>query len=268
MRLLKKRMIALALGGGAARGLCNVGILKQLEKNFGRKKMPFDMMVGSSIGGLVGAAYCLGVPIQKIEEAALTVSSSRLVDFSLNSTGVLKGEKLEKIIKSMLDGKGFEDFEIPFAVTTTDIQTGEELVHTSGELVKLVKASCSWPGFFSSTEIDGRLLADGGIRNSVPTKAAYAMGASFVVATNPGFAISDEKIDNVFKALVQSIQIMGAELNEYQAEIANVVIKPELKNIHQFDFDQAQYIMAQGEQAAHDCMKELKRKLWFHTLTG
>ncbi|MBU0570786.1 MAG: patatin-like phospholipase family protein [Candidatus Omnitrophica bacterium] len=268
MRMLKKRMIALSLGGGAARGLSNVGILKELEKNFGKEKMPFDMMVGSSIGGLVGAAYCLGVPVQDIEDAALKVSSSRLVDFSLNSTGLLKGEKLEKIISKMLDGKGFNDFQIPFAVTTTDIETGEELVHTSGNLVRIVRASCSWPGFFSSTEIDGRLLADGGIRNSVPTKAAYAMGATFVVATNPGFSISDEKIDNVFKALVQSIQIMGEELNEYQAGIANVVIKPELKNIHQFDFDRARYIMARGEDAARECMKELKRKLWFHTLTG
>jgi len=266
MNILKKRKIALALGGGAARGLSNIGVLKVFERHFGRGKMPFDLVTGSSIGSLIGAAYCLGVPISTIGKTALKFSSSKLMDFSLNPTGLFSGNKMGKIIDGILDGKGFDDFVVPFAVTTTDLQTGEEFIHTSGDLAQLVRASCSWPGFFSSTEVDGRLLADGGIRNSVPTKAAYKMGGTFVVAVNPGFAVTEQKIDNVFKALVQSMQIMGEELNDYQASMADFFIKPVLKDIHQFDFDKAEYIIRQGEIAAEEHMSELKKKLWFHTL--
>jgi len=266
MNILKKRKIALALGGGAARGLTSIGVLRVFERHFGREKMPFDLVTGTSIGSLIGAAFCLGVPMGEIEETALKFSSSRLMDFSLNPTGLFSGNKMEKIISEILSGRSFDDFVVPFGLTTTDLQTGEEFVHTSGDLVKLVRASCSWPGFFSSTSIDGRLLADGGIRNSVPTKAAYHLGATFVVAVNPGFAVTDDKIDNVLKALVQSIQIMGEELSDYQSGMADFSIKPELKNVHQFDFDKADYIVKQGEIAAENAIKEMKHKIWFHTL--
>ncbi|HNX91128.1 MAG TPA: patatin-like phospholipase family protein, partial [Candidatus Omnitrophota bacterium] len=151
--------------------------------------------------------------------------------------------------------------KIPFALTTTDLQNGEELIHTSGDLVRLVRASCSWPGFFSSVDVDGRMLVDGGLRNSVPTKAAYLLGGTFVVAVNPGFAISSEKIDNAFKALAQSIQIMGEELNAYQAYAADLAICPEIKNVDQFGFDKSEYIMKQGDIAAEAVMEKLKRKL-------
>jgi len=262
--IFKKRKIILALGGGAARGLSNVGVLKVLEQSFGRDKMPFDMVIGTSIGSLIGAGYCAGVPVDEIEKEALQFNWPTLVDLGLNPTGLLKGNKLENIINDMIGEKGFSDLKIPFALTTTDIETGEELVHTSGDLVKLIRASCSWPGFFSSVEIGGRLLADGGIRNTIPTKAAYQFGATFIIAVNPGFAVKTHKIDNALKALVQSIQIMGHELNSYQVRSADVAIEPVLKDIDQFDFDKAALIIREGEIAAHKSMDQLKRKLLLH----
>lgn len=261
MGLFRKGKTALVMGGGSARGLCNIGVLRVLEKHFGRDNMPFDMIVGTSIGSLIGAAYSMGMTPDELEEKTRSFNWQSLVDFGLYPTGLIKGDKLEKIIRECVDSAGFEDVKIPFALTTTDIETGEELTHTSGNLVKLIRASCSWPGIFSAVEIEGRLLVDGGVRNSVPTKAARELGATFMIAVNPGFAVTKNEVNNVVKALVQSVQIMGEELNAYQSQVADVVIKPPLKWIDQFDFDKGPSIIKEGEEAAEKAMKKLKYKL-------
>ncbi|MFH1798164.1 MAG: patatin-like phospholipase family protein [Candidatus Omnitrophota bacterium] len=263
MELFRKHKIILAMGGGGARGLSNIGVLKTLEKHFGRDKMPFDMVIGTSIGSLIGAAYCLGKTPEELENDALQLNWPSLVDLGLYSTGLVKGDKLEKIIVKTTGKNGFENIKIPFALTTTNLETGDELVHTSGDIAKLIHASCSWPGIFSAVEIDGKLLVDGGVRNSIPTKAAYKLGATFVIAVNPGFCVKNQKVNNVLKALIQSVQIMGEELNAYQSNAANLIVKPELKDIDQFDFNKAGIIIKQGELAMEEKIKTLKRKLRF-----
>jgi NTE family protein len=264
MGLLKKRKVVLCLGGGSARGLANIGVLKVMEKHFGRGKIPVDMIVGTSIGSLIAGAYCLGMPLDELAERARGFSWQKLVDLGLFPTGVIKGDKLEEVIKDCIKNGRFEDAKIPFALTTTDIETGQELTHTHGDLTKLIRASCSWPGVFNAVRIGGRLLADGGVRNSIPTKAAYDLGATFVIAVNPGFAVKNQKINNVVQAMIQSVQIMGEELNSYQSGAADISIKPDLPNIDQFDFEQAVFIIRQGEAAAEAAMRKLKRKLFFH----
>ncbi|MBD3378941.1 MAG: hypothetical protein GF408_00565 [Candidatus Omnitrophica bacterium] len=257
----RRPKVVLALGGGGARGLTNVGVLKVLEEEFGSGSMPFDMVVGTSIGSLIGAAYCLGVPPARLEKAAGGFSWPNIVDIGLHSTGLITGKKFENIITDLIGDKGFEDMKIPFALTTTDIENGEELTHSSGDLVRLIRASCSWPGIFSAVEIDGRLLSDGGIRNSIPTKAALEAGAGFIIAVNPGFSVKDQKISNILDTLVQSVQIMGEELNRYQSKEADIAITPELKGIDQFDFDKADAIIRQGEKTARTHIKEIRKRL-------
>ncbi|MDD4956057.1 MAG: patatin-like phospholipase family protein [Candidatus Omnitrophica bacterium] len=262
-RFGKKVKKVLALGGGGARGLSNIGVLKTLERNFGKDRLPFDMIVGTSIGSLIGAAYSLGMSPEEMEKEAVKFSWPNIVDIGVFSTGLIRGSKFEGIIVDMVKNKSFNEMKIPFALTTTDIETGEELVHTSGDLVKLIRASCSWPGIFSAVEIDGRLLVDGGVRNSIPTKAAYGFGAKFVLAVNPGFAVKNQKVNNVITALIQSVQIMGEELNAYQSRGADIAIKPELHGVDQFDFDKADEIIKQGEIAAEKVIRSLKLKLSF-----
>jgi len=261
--MFKKRKVIAALGGGGARGLCSIGILKVLDRYFGRDKMPFDMIIGTSMGSLVGATYCLGILPEEMEEKALKFSWPNIVDLGIHPTGLVKGVKFEGIITDTLNNKTFNDIKMPFALTTTDIETGEELLHTSGDLVKLVRASCSWPGIFSAVEVEGRVLVDGGLRNSVPTKAARELGGTFVLAVNPGFNVKKEKMKNAITSLIQSVQIMGEELNTYQSEAADITIKPELDGIDQFDFDKAGIIIKQGELAAERSIASVKKKLRF-----
>jgi len=253
----KKRKIALVLGGGSARGVANIGVLKVLE----RERIPIDMIVGSSIGSLVGAAYSLGVPTYRMERAALKFSMDRLADFQLSKTSLLRGKKLEKIISEFTDSKGFGDVQIPIAVTTTDIESGEECVHTKGNLQKIIKASCSWPGIFPPVEIDGRLLTDGGIRNSIPVKMASRLGATFIIAVEIGFCVKKGHLANIFQYFIQSIQILGEELDHYQSKQADVIIKPRLHGIDQFAFHRARQAMADGEDAAQKAILKIRKKL-------
>ena len=159
------------------------------------------------------------------------------------------------------DKKDFKDANIPIAITTTDIETGEELVHTKGPLQKLIKASCSWPGIFPPVVIEGRKLGDGGIRNSIPVKAAKRLGATHVIAVDIGFCVKRGKIDNLFQMFMQSIQILGEELDSYQSMQADVVIKPKLHNIDQFAFQHGKEAVQDGEKAARKAIPQIKRKL-------
>ena len=257
MGFFEKRKIALALGGGSARGIANIGVLKVLEQ----ERIPIDLVVGSSIGSLIGAAYCLGVPTYKMEKTALKFSWNKLADFGISKLAMLQGKKLEKIIAEFTSGKGFKDAQIPIAVTTTDIEAGGELVHTKGNLQKIIKASCSWPGIFPPVIIGGRKLADGGIKNSIPVKMAKQLGATKTIAVDIGFCVRKGTLNSIFQMFIQSIQILGEELDAYQAKEADVVIKPKLHNIDQFAFDRGKEAIRDGEAATRAAIPEIRKKL-------
>lgn len=264
MAIFKKRKIALALGGGAARGFANIGVLKVLE----RERIPLDLIVGSSIGALVGAAYSLGMPTYRMEEAALRLSWNDLADFSISKNSLIKGKKLEKLIEELMDKKDFKDTRIPLAITTTDIETGQELVHTKGNLQKIVQASCSWPGIFPPVEIEGRKLVDGGLRNSIPVKSAKRLGGTIIIAVDVGFCVKEQKVNNIFQMFIQSIQILGEELDSYQSMQADVIIRPKLRNIDQFAFNRAKEAMGDGEEAAKKAIPEIRKKLGLNPVTN
>jgi NTE family protein len=245
---------ALVLGGGAARGIAHIGVLKVLK----RHKLPFDIVVGTSIGSLMGAIYALGLSLKNLEEIALKTTWKDLSDFALSKTGFLEGRNLERIIEGLLEDKGFLDLKKIFALVATDIENGEEVVIKSGNLSKAIRASCSIPGIFIPVRIDGRLLVDGGLRSTVPSETARLMGADFIVAVDVGYCVRKGRISNIFQVLFQSIQIIGSELNKHESSHADVVIEVPLgENIDQMAFDKAAEIIDAGEKAAEDAMPGL-----------
>lgn len=258
MKLFKKRIVALALGGGSARGFANIGVLKVFEKY----RIPIGLLIGSSIGSLTAAAYSTGaMSIRQLEEAALKFNPHDITDMTVPRFAIMKGRKLANIVQKFTDNKEFSDCRIPLAITATDIETGEGLIFTSGNLQKIIRASCSWPGFYPPVEIDGRLLSDGGIRDSVPVKWAKRLGATFTIAVKLGFAPSRINRGNIFQLMIQSIQIMGEELDRYQSMQADVVIEPDIAGINQFDFKEAHKIISSGEEAAEKAIKQIKSLL-------
>jgi len=253
----KNRKVTLVLGGGSARGLAHIGVLSVFKE----KGIPIDNIVGTSMGALVGASYSVGMSLKEMYDIAEKFTVNQLLDPTMPRMGLLAGKKLEAMVKQLTLGKGFKDCKIPVAVVTTDIQNGQEVVFQEGNLVKAIQASCSWPGIFNPVEIDGRLLVDGGIKNSVPTNIARALGADYVLAVDVGFCVKSGKIENIFQMILQSFQIMGEELNQYQSRGSDFTIKVELGNLDQVSFDRAHEAMIKGAAIAMEKIPALKKDL-------
>lgn len=254
----KPKKTALVLGGGSARGNAHIGLLKVLS----REDIPIDLVVGTSMGALIGAGYCTGVSVHDMEKVATSITWQDLFDPIIPKLSLLEGKKLNAAIAQVLQGKTFLDTKIPLAIVTTDIEKGENVVYTSGDLQKVTRASCSWPGIFGPVEIDGRLLVDGGIKNSVPVSVAKEMGADFVVACDVGFCVTkDEKITNVLRMILQSFQIIGEELNTYQSRAADIIIEPDLGDLDQAAFDKAVEAIQKGQEAAEKVLPAIRKRL-------
>lgn len=255
--LKKKRSVVLVLGGGSARGLAHIGVLKVLE----REKIPIHRIVGTSMGALIGAAYSVGVSVKKMENIAHKFNWKSIFDPTLPRMGLLAGKKLERVVADLTENKTFADCKIPLAVVATDIERNERVVSQKGNMQKIISASCSWPGIFNPVRIDGRLLVDGGIKNSVPTRIARSLDPGYMIAVDVGFCVKEGKIDNIFQMLLQSFQIMGEELNRYQSRISDTLIKVELGDIDQVGFHRAREAIVQGEKAAEEKIEQIKRML-------
>ncbi len=170
--------IGLVLSGGGARGFAHIGVLRVLERAGAR----FDVIAGTSMGAILGAFYASGRRADDLFKLADTTSWREVVDLSLQ-TGLFKGDRLEAFLADHLPAT-FAELDVPLAVTTTDIETGEGVVHTEGNLIRAVRASSSFPGAFEPIQLEGRTLADGGIVNNLPVAAAIVLGATRCIASD------------------------------------------------------------------------------------
>jgi len=181
----KKSKIGLALGSGAARGLAHIGVLKALEE----ENIPIEMIAGSSMGALVGACYASKGKITDLEEIAFKTGWKRLAqladpNLTLLFKGIIHGEKVKELLKTLLGDIEFKDLKIPLAVVTTDVNTGDEVIIKEGSVIEAVRASISIPAIFMPVKFKHRFLMDGGIVNPVPVSVVKGMGATLVIACN------------------------------------------------------------------------------------
>ncbi len=160
----KRPTIGLALSGGSVRGLSFIGFLKVIDE----EKIPIDYIAGTSIGAVIGAFYCAGMRPQEMEQLILKMNWESMMYFTCEYTGLLDGNKVESFIRKNLKVKIFEKLYIPFAATAVDVNTGEEIVFTSGDVAQAVRASVSIPGVFTPVKIGKRMLVDGGTLDPVP----------------------------------------------------------------------------------------------------
>ena len=172
--------IGLALGGGAARGLAHIGVLKVLEQ----ADIPIDIIAGTSMGAFIGAMYAAGVPIDHMEKAALEIdwrSMAKLLDPVLPTSGLTDSKKLVSFIAELLPARDFEDLNRPLAITATDINTGEAVIIKQGDLLEGLRAGLAFPGIFSPVRFGQRFLVDGGLCKPIPIDVARHLGADKVI---------------------------------------------------------------------------------------
>ncbi|SMH45203.1 NTE family protein [Mesorhizobium australicum] len=181
-RPLKKQGIALALGGGAARGWAHIGVLRALDE----AGIRINMIAGTSIGALVGGCYLAG-KLDELEEFARGLTKRRvfgLLDFHIGGSGLLGGMKLTARMQEHMRGVSFEDLDRPFVCVATEIRTGHEIWLSSGSLITAMRASYALPGVFEPVSCNKRLLVDGALVNPVPVSVCRAYEQPLVVAVN------------------------------------------------------------------------------------
>ena len=179
---VRRPVIGLALGGGAARGFAHIGIVRTLLAH----GITPDVVVGTSIGAVVGGAYVTG-HLDTLEEWARRLQPRNVLgylDIRLNGSGLIGGEKLAAQLEAAMGGALIEDLPVKFATVATEVRTGHEIWLTHGRLVQALRASYALPGIFSPVLIGDRWLVDGALVNPVPVSAARALGAEIVIAAN------------------------------------------------------------------------------------
>src|SRR5580658_1536689 len=172
--------IGIALGGGFARGMAHIGVLKVLEE----EGIPVRMIAGTSVGALMGAAYCSGLTIAELEEIAHKVRFTTFARWTISRYGFATTDRMVSFLTRILKVQTFEELRIPLAVTATDFKTGGGAVFTSGPIIDPVRASCAYPGMFLPVEIDGRCLVDGMLSYPVPSLPLRNLGVDRVLAVH------------------------------------------------------------------------------------
>jgi NTE family protein len=269
----KTPKIGLALGTGAARGLAHIGVLKALKE----AEIPIDMVAGSSMGAMVGACFANDGDISAAEKMALQTGwrqVARILDLKLSflGKGLIRGQKIEALLRSLIGDAEFKDLKIPFAAVATDVNTGKEVVIRKGSVIQAVRASISIPGIFVPATFEGKCLVDGGLTNPVPADVLLDMGAKLVIAVNVLVSPGKSKkaanggegggtgeMPNIFKTLFQSLYIMEYEIIRQRLPKADIIITPDISHIAAFEFHRGEEAIQAGYKAARDALPKIHK---------
>lgn len=254
----KRPVVGLALGGGMARGCAHVGVLRELERN----NIPIDLLAGTSVGSLIGGAYCAGLSPDQIGEMALTINWSDLGRATVSLMGFYNSERTEDYVRKNFPVTEFEKTRIPFGAVATDLQTGKMVVFTEGSIPLAIRASCAMPVFYTPVMVNGRMMVDGGLVGHIPASVARMMGADIVIAVD----INSQHLPipqptNLFTIMSQSLSIMGRSAVQYIHGDADVVVIPQIEHVRPDDLSKAAEMIVAGEEAARRVIPKIKKLL-------
>lgn len=249
--------IALALGGGAARGFAHVGVIKVLES----QGIHPDIIVGTSAGSIVGALYAAGISGFELQRLALGMQDGSLSDWSVPDRGIIKGEALQNYVNAALANRPIEKLKKLLAIVATDLQSGEAVVFRSGNTGMAVRASSSVPGVFQPVRINGREYVDGGLVSPVPVNIARSLGADVVIAVDISSKPKFGKTANSLDVLVQTFNIMSHTLAQHELPQADVVIRPNVDGVGGADFQAKHLAILEGERAVSEVIPRLREKI-------
>ena len=248
--------IGLALGGGFARGIAHIGVLKVLEE----EGIPVRMIAGTSVGAIMGAAYCSGLTVKELEQLAHKVRFTTFARWTLSRFGFATNDRMVSFLTRTLKVQTFEELRIPLGVTATDFNTGEGVVFSSGSIIDPVRASCAYPGMFLPVEIDGRWLVDGMLSHPVPTRPLREMGAERVLAVHlKGQWSKDGAPRHLFDVIGQSFAIAQDQMSHLWRGAADLVVEPDVAGFAYDDFKRADEIIRSGEAAMRKVLPEVRK---------
>ena len=254
--------VALVLGGGAARGFAHVGVIRTLEQ----EKIPIDLIVGTSVGSLIGAIYADDAISFDLEWTAFQLQKDDLFDFgvlnAVTGMGFAKGDKLEAWMKAHVKTANIEQLRIPFAAVATDLNWGYEVVLDKGSVARAIRASAAIPGVFPPVQHQGKILVDGGVVNNIPISVAKARGADLVIAVDISANVGNTNINNLLDVTLQATNIMFALNVEHAKKAADILITPAgIGDIAMLDFTQKKRCMQAGIEATQRALPQIRQAM-------
>ncbi|OGF27998.1 hypothetical protein A2468_04185 [Candidatus Falkowbacteria bacterium RIFOXYC2_FULL_46_15] len=265
---ISKKKIGLVLGGGGARGIAHIGVLKVLLEN----NVRVDCVVGCSIGSIIGAYYAIHGNVDELEEMVLSYDNKMkifrtFIDFGRPGKTILRGRKIGNFLrKNLVKGRKFGDLRTRMFIVATDFLTGEEKVFSKNDLLRPIMASISVPGIFPPVNIGGRFYMDGGVANPTPVTVAGEAGCDIAIVVD--FMAKKETVKedpSLVSVLLHAYELMRAQAFRHNAAGFSgdkILIQPVLrKTIDSFKFADVGKFIRAGEEAAKKALPDILQKI-------
>jgi NTE family protein len=248
--------LGLALGGGFARGIAHIGVLRVFEQ----EKIPIHFISGVSAGSIVAAAFASGASSYEIEAVARTMRFKHVARWKIGWDGFMGSDPMTELLHRLLKSFEFENMRIPLAIVASDLNAGAPAVfRDKGDVILPIRASCSYPGLFQPVRFMNHCLVDGMISMDVPAAPLRRMGATHVVSVS--LPTPTEAVDpqNVLSVVTRCLQVMNARTESQWRRHSNVVISPEVSDVGWNSFESAHHLIEAGERAARAMVPQILR---------
>lgn len=257
--------VALALGGGAARGWAHIGVIRALQE----MDITISIVAGTSIGSLVGAGFASG----KLDELEAWVRGMdrwqviRLLDIGFNRGALIHGDKVFGHARDLLGKISIEDLPMCFAAVATDLHSGREVWLREGDVYDAARASCAVPGLLAATLRDSRWLVDGGLVNPVPVSLSRALGGELVIAVNlndqQSTQVNVDEQPGILNVVATSIDIMQERITRARlaGDPPDILIQPKLGGIGLLEFERGKEAIDIGYQATLRMKEQIQHEL-------
>jgi NTE family protein len=245
--------VGLALAGGFARGIAHIGVLRILRE----AGIPIDVVAGTSVGALIGAAYCAGTPLDEMENIGATTSFTDFGRWTPSWLGLATNQRLEKFLARFTSIKTFEELSTPLAIATTDIRAGVSVYYTRGPIAPPLRASCAYPGLFVPIQFEGRTLVDGFLTAPCPIEGTLLLGADIVIAVYLE-AGNLEPPRTFTDVLSRSFTILQRHSDLAWRQQADIIIEPDVTPFVWDDFTKTPEMVAAGAAAALAALPQIR----------
>jgi NTE family protein len=252
--------VGLALAGGFARGIAHIGVLRV----FREAGVPIDVVSGTSVGALIGATYCAGVPLEEMQQVAYETKFTDFGRWTPSWLGLATNQRLEQYFARFTKVTRFEELHKPLAIAATDLNMGMPVYYYGGPIVPPLRASCAYPGLFVPIQFEGRTLVDGFLTALVPVEGTFLLGAEIVIAVYLEAGITGEP-RTFTDVLSRSFTIIQKHADLEWRQHADVIIEPDVGAYEWDDFSKTGEMIHAGEEAALKALPTIRAKLALRT---
>lgn len=253
----REPVVAVALGGGGAKGFAHIGVLKVLESHGIRPRI----VTGTSAGSFVGSMYASGKTPFDLQDIALRLEEADIRDLTISSQGFIEGRRLQDYVNRVVGNRTIQQLPIRFAAVATDMDTGKKAAFITGNTGQAVRASCSIPNVFLPAVISGKRYVDGGLVSPVPVSTARDLGADIVIAVDISARPKAGSAPGMFSILDQTINIMALGALERELAGADIVISPSVLATGVAELEARHKSILEGERAAQGKLLQIQQAI-------